>query len=241
MYPYPKHIIPDCLNRHIRQEHVPNHAHFVRLLNLIEKTPSTRKEIHDSIDKYVKADEFAKGMSVYLIDKYRPGHSRFKIHKDSDHFHNPWIKGECNCPKENDFKCEEDVFYAIVPVRRVKEASIDIKELIKESFSNDKDILNKDKVLEALEKINLRYEHAPTLCNFWHFNIFMYDMKDVKIDANYFAPQTPKKCERVARAVKKTSGFEHIFIVPEKLHKCRMKTKAYKNANTKHNRKKISP
>ena len=232
MYNYPKNIIPHYLNKHIRQEHVPHHAYFVRLLNLGKKTPSNKNEIHNDLVNYVKADEFADGMSVYLLDIYKPQHSRFKINDESKWLHNPWIKGDCNCPQTGDYKCVDKVCYVLIPVKQIKRASFDVGKFIQESFSNDNDLLNKDIIIESLKKITLRYEHAPTLCNFWHFNIFMYDINGKKIDSEYFAA---KKIERVARAVKKTTDFENIFSAPRNLHRCKMRKKYYKNADTKYN------
>ncbi len=233
MYQYPKHIIPHYLNKHIQPEHIPHHACFVRLLNIVKKTPSNENEIHDYCDQYVKANEFIEGMSVYLLDTYRPRHSRFKINKEAEWLNGSWENGYCKCPKENEYRCEDDICYVLIPTKLIKHASFDVEKFIKESFSNDKDLFDKDIIIESLKKITLRYEHAPTLCNFWHFNIFMYDVNGVKIDSNYLVP---KKIERVARSIKKAENFKNIFSVPGRLHKCRISKKYYMKANTKYYR-----
>lgn len=232
MYRYPAHILPSHLHKHLRSTDIPDHACFARKISSCA-LPLTIQDIYDNKQAYTQAKEFWEGVSVSLISVYKTRDVRFKIKKDCDRdYHALWDNGDVDLPKSQDVIYDKEATYVGMSADKIKSAAFNVRAT--ESFMNSEKL---SKFAELIPSITLKFEHAPTLCNYWHFNIFMYTgEKDTeRLDLSNHLGIEKNQVEKIARIVTASDSYAALFVLPNKIHRCNLRKKAYLKANTKHN------
>ena len=232
MHKYPAHILPSHLHKHLRCTEIPNHACFARKISSCA-LPLTEQDIYDNKQVYTQAKEFLEGVSVSLISVYKTRDVRFKIKKDSDRdYHTLWGNGDVELPESKDVIYDKATPYVGMSANKIKSAKFNVRAT--ESFVNSEKL---SKFADLIPLITLKFEHAPTLCNYWHFNIFMYTgEKDTeRLDISNQLGMGKNQVEKIARIVTASESYAALFVLPDKIHRCNLRKKAYLKANTKHN------
>lgn len=111
--------------------------------------------------RHFKASQFFDGLSVNLLSVFRKQDAAFKVLGSADDpQHQEWQEG--NDP----FSLDE----GMLKYSRYRGfVGIKIKDLNKAKI--DKRAIKIDGVTIREDEVHFTLEHAPTLCNFWHFNI----------------------------------------------------------------------
>lgn len=114
-----------------------------------------------SFARHFKSSQFFDGLSVNLLSVFRKQDAAFMV------------LGSAGDPQHQEWKQGNDPF--IVDDRLLKYSryrgfvGIKIKDLNRAKI--DKRDIKVDGVTIRKDEVHFKIEHAPTLCNFWHFNI----------------------------------------------------------------------
>ena len=166
-YPnYPKHIIGKSNFKKIDNVGFLKHRGF-----FIGRTTSLGADSF-SIDvvkesfaegREVKDTTVKNGISVNLISIYKKNDMKFFPVEDKQdpQFHIPFIWNSDGClPQIGDYKYNNAQRYYGFKISQIQDFEI--------SF------VYKANGIAPTDKIRLKIEHCPTMCNFWHFNIFIW-------------------------------------------------------------------
>lgn len=119
------------------------------------------KKGEKNLASHFSASQFYGGLSVNLLSVYRKQDACFKvIGSKDDPQHQPWNDGDAPfAPFEKILKYSR--YRGFVGIR--------IKHLLRAKI--DKRPIKVQGVTLRNDKAYFKLEHAPTVCNFWHFNI----------------------------------------------------------------------
>ena len=159
---YPTIILPSLKHKLIKSDSLPSNTCFIRSIRNKPQIKS-RERLKEKIGSILSASEFYNGISCNLYFVFNERHASFNVKDPSNkglntHWEspNPPMK-----PIEGDYEHVHWQGYFGFFLKKISkfEAEIPIKK-------NGK-LLRHDKCF-------LKIVHAPTQCNFWHFNLFLF-------------------------------------------------------------------
>lgn len=113
------------------------------------------------IAKHFNSSQFYDGLSVNLLSVFHKQDAAFKVLGSAqDPQHNCWNSGDSPvCMQDSMLKYLRNRGFVGIRIKDLYKARIDKREI------------KINGVLKRNDKVYFKLEHAPTKCNFWHFNI----------------------------------------------------------------------
>lgn len=165
-YPnYPKHIVGKSNFKKIENVgFLEYRGFFVGRTTSIDAESFSINTVKDSFaeGKEVKASTVRNGISVNLISIYKKNDMKFFPieYKDNPRFHLLFAWDSDGClPQVGEYKYNNTQRYYGFKISQIQNFEI--------SFAYTA------KCITPTDKIRFKIEHCPTMCNFWHFNIFI--------------------------------------------------------------------
>lgn len=161
---YPRRILPSPNYHNIKEEDVPFNAFLLRQIRRKHQVKTIRV-LRSKCESILSASEFYKGISCNLLSTvFRKEHSFFIPSNDAElGYIEDWHPGDSPIlPTEGNCEYLPWQGYCGFKVSDLYEFEADIP------------IKNKNGTVVRTDVCLIRFEHAPTLCNFWHFNLFLY-------------------------------------------------------------------
>ena len=155
---YPNHLYPKKIYKKII---------FDSKLNdhcLLRYTSSDKPIEKGKLGEHMGASQFSGGCSVNLLSVYRKCDSRYAVNGKSDApQHQYWNEEDSSYVLHSkDFKYDKKREFIGVKIKDVRSTYIDNRSII----------VNGTKIRD--DKVFFDIEHAPTRCNFWHYNMYIY-------------------------------------------------------------------
>lgn len=171
-YPnYPKHIIGKSNFKKIDNvDFLKHRGFFIGRTTSLGADSFSIDAVKDSFAKgrEVKDTTIKNGISVNLISIYKKYDMKFFPIEDKQdpQFHVPFIWKSDGClPQIGDYKYNNAQRYYGFKISQIQDLEI--------SF------VYKANGIAPTDKIRFKIEHSPTMCNFWHFNIFIWGQDSV--------------------------------------------------------------
>lgn len=171
-YPnYPKHIVGLLNFKKIDNVgFLKNRGFFVGRTTSIDVNSFFIDAVKDSFaeGKEVKDSTVKNGISVNLISIYKKNYMKFFPIEDKNRprFHSPFNWNSDGCiPKAGEYKYNKAQRYYGFKISQIQDLEI--------SFAF------KANGITLTDRIRFKIEHCPTMCNFWHFNIFIWGQDSI--------------------------------------------------------------
>lgn len=166
MLKYPKHILPKKGYKRIDNCDIPHESIFLRTIKG-QTQPCSQEDIKKGYKAYARKDHWRGGLSVNLLGRYSIEDCKYHLLKNNT-CSDDWKEkdGDAKLPSTDNFEYVDNMPYVGLSAKCVKEFNFIYKDA-NQQFSFDNRILEEGPV-----NITLDYCHAPTQCNFWHFNIW---------------------------------------------------------------------
>ncbi len=135
----------------------------MRLFYLVRQANTlTINEGKTVVENYFQTTEFLRGLSTNLLSICKREDNNWKLKKGAaDRFKSPWLPNEkVECPTDEDVDWNLNRPYVSVKIKDV----LSLHQLgigINDKAGNPLNV----------EKLTFEIKHAPTCCNFWHFEI----------------------------------------------------------------------
>lgn len=157
---YPKRLYPSKNNKRIVVDFSMDEHYLLRYSD--SNRPIYTSE--SDLGKHFHPSRFFNGCSVNLLSVYRKCDARYLVHGKADApQHQEWNEGDSSfLLKKKDYRYKKNRGFLGVKIGDLKNTFID-KAQIKVNGA----VIREDKIFFDIE-------HAPTKCNFWHFNIMIY-------------------------------------------------------------------
>lgn len=154
---YPSHLYPNKRYKKITYDFSLGDHFLLRYTK--EDVPLDKGE--QLLGKHMCASRFFNGCSTNLLSRYRKTDARFIVKGTANSpQHEDWNEGDsCYNLREIDFQYNKKRGYIGIKISDLLGVCIDKRPIV----------VNGIKIRE--DKVFLKIEHAPTKCNFWHFNI----------------------------------------------------------------------
>lgn len=154
---YHRRVLPNPRYKRITVDAYLNDFFLLRYTD--KDKPIKKGELN--LATHFSASQFKEGLSVNLLSVYRKQDACFKVlgTKDAPQ-HQCWVEGtQPYIPSDDILKYSKNRGYVGIRIKHLYTACIEKREIKVQGTK-----LRDDKVYFILE-------HAPTVCNFWHFNI----------------------------------------------------------------------
>ena len=166
-YPnYPKHIVGKSKFKKIDKiGFLKNRDFFVGRTTSINTDEFSIDAVKDSFaeGKEVKASTVKNGISVNLISIYKKKNMKFSPIEDKSNprFHLLFVWNSDGCtPQVGEYKYNNTQRYYGFKISQIQDFEISFAYMAKSITTTD--------------KIRFKIEHCPTMCNFWHFNVYIW-------------------------------------------------------------------
>lgn len=159
---YPKRLLPKD-DYHVIKE-LSKFSHMGLFYLARQQNASTFKKEKSVVENYFPATEFLRGLSTNLLSVCKKKDNNWKLKKGvDDKFKASWLPHKIvEYPMEQDVDWNLDRPYVSVKIKDVF-SLYQLGTGIRDNVGNPLNI----------EKLTFKIKHAPTCCNFWHFEIFV--------------------------------------------------------------------
>jgi hypothetical protein len=198
---YPKVLLP-LPSYFTIYEDLPAGSSLIRLTEK-EITPGAKVEVKD-LAAYNK-DLF--GFSTNLLGHFLPEHSIYQPLKkaDLDYYQN-WNEKSSPCLKPSQIKYEEVKRTPLfIPVTAVHNISFPYKVTSKEKikFIDEKTGKLRKEFKTTVSQGSVKVVHKPNLCNFWHFELKVFDQNGLELLRKEVKPLYERAAEGILTSIAK--------------------------------------
>lgn len=160
---YPVRLLPLPSYHKIKDSDITRNMYFIRQIRRGHQIKRI-KNLRSKCEKLLSASEFYGGISCNLLSVFKKSDAAFlPSNDDLLGYTDYWNEGDAaRYPTEGNYEYYPWQGYFGFKVKDVYEFEADIP------------IKNKNGKTIRTDTALLRFVHAPTYCNFWHFNLFLH-------------------------------------------------------------------